>query len=165
MASLYSFIWITVCILLQVMVFDHLHFYGSIVLVYLLPLMKMPVQIGRSFQIFLGFLCGLIVDIFSNSIGMHALTCTFTMWMRLPLLHMFIVSDEIKKGIPGLKKLGLPIFVKYSATVIAIHTILLYLIESFSMLNLLPMLLRILVTFLLTLLFIVAYEFALYNKK
>lgn len=87
------------------------------------------------------------------------------MWMRLPLLHMFIVSDEIKKGIPGLKKLGLPIFVKYSATVIAIHTILLYLIESFSVLNLLPMLLRILVTFLLTLLFIVAYEFALYNKK
>ena len=66
MASLYSFIWITVCILLQVMVFDHLHFYGSIVLVYLLPLMKMPVQIGRSFQIFLGFICGLFVDIFFN---------------------------------------------------------------------------------------------------
>lgn len=163
MAAVYSFLWVLFCIMLQVLVFNHLHLLGGIVLIYLLPLIKMPVQVPRSLQIFLGFLCGLVVDIFSNSIGMHALTCTFTMWMRLPLLHMFVVSDDIKTGTPGKHRMGIPLFARYSFVIIAMHTVVLYLIESFTLFNLIPLIIRIFITVLMTVLFSIVIETALRN--
>ena len=158
MVAVYSFIWLMVCVLLQVLVFNHLHLWGGIVLIYMLPLIKMPVQLARSLQIFLGFACGLIVDIFSNSPGMHALTCTLTMWMRLPLLHMFVISDDIKSGALGKNLKGMPLYARFTTLIVALHVIVLYLIELFSLFNLVPLLIRMIVTMSLTVLFTLVVE-------
>lgn len=165
MVAVYSFLWILLCALLQVLVFNHISLMGGVVLIYLIALIKMPVQINRSLQILMGFACGLLVDIFSNSIGLHALTCTTIMWMRLPLLHMYVIADEIKTGVPSMDKLSTPLFVRYVITVIAVHTVLLYLIESFTLFNILPLLLKIVVTAVLTFLFTMAFEMAVTSKK
>lgn len=165
MVALYSFLWFLLCVLLQVLVFNHLHLLGGIVLIYMVALLRMPVQINRSLQILIGFVCGLLVDIFSNTLGMHALTCTLIMWMRLPLLHMFIIAEEIKTGSPNMEKLSTPVFVRYALTVISIHTVLLYLIESFTLFNFLPLLLKIVITVVLSFLFVMAFEMATTPKK
>lgn len=165
MVALYSFLWFLLCVLLQVLVFNHLHLMGGIVLIYMVALLRMPVQINRSLQILIGFVCGLLVDIFSNTLGMHAFTCTMIMWMRLPLLHMFIIAEEIKTGSPNMEKLSTPVFVRYALTVISIHTVLLYLIESFTLFNFLPLLLKIVITVVLSFLFVMAIEMATTTKK
>jgi len=160
MIAFYSFLWVVLCALLQVLVFNHLHLLGGVVLIYLLALIRIPVQINRSLQILMGFVCGLLVDIFSNTPGMHALTCTMIMWVRLPLLHMFIIKEDIKTGSPTLAKLTPPIFIRYATSVIVFHTIVLYLVESFTLFNFIPLILKILITSLLTYIFVIAFEYA-----
>lgn len=160
MAALYSGLWILLCIVLQVLVFNRLHLFGGIVLLYLIALIKMPFQVNRTLQIVIGFLCGLLIDIFSNTLGMHALVCTTLMWLRMPLLHMFILAEEVRTGTTSIEKLGFSIFIRYVLTLIAIHTILLYLIESFTLFNYDVLLIKILATFSLTFLFALAIEMA-----
>ena len=165
MAAFYSVLWILFCILLQVLVFNHLHLYGGVVLIYLLALIKIPVQLNRSLQILLGFVCGLLVDIFSNTLGMHAFTCTFIMWMRLPLLHMYIIAEEIKTGVPNMERLSTPVFVRYVLTMIIIHTVILYSVESFTLFNILPLLMKIGISGVLTFMFTMALEMSVSHKK
>lgn len=165
MNALYSFLWILLCLVLQVLVFNHLHLFGGIVLIYLIALIKMPVNINRSVQILIGFLCGLLIDIFSNTIGMHALACTTIMWMRLPLLHMYINAEDFKTGVPNSDRLSISVFIRYALTIVSVHTVLLYLIESFTLFNIVPLLLKIVITVALTFVFLMALELASVTKK
>lgn len=160
MQALYSFIWIFVCALLQVLVFNHLNLFGGVVLLYLFPMIKMPVEINRELQILFGFICGLIVDIFSNTPGMHALTCTTIMWLRLPILHLFVVAEEFKAGVPSMLKLSTPVFTRFALMIVSIHCVILYLVESFTLFNFLPLLLKIVISILLTSAFVFAMELA-----
>lgn len=164
MVVLYSLLWTLLCLLLQVTVFNQLHLFGGIALIYLLPLIKMPVQMNRPLQILLGFICGLTIDIFSNTPGMNALVCTLIMWLRLPILHMFIIADELKTGVPGALKIGLSPYLRYAFSIVTIYTIVLYLIESFTLFNIVPLILHILITTILTMAFAFALEVATLSK-
>lgn len=165
MVAVYSFLWILLCALLQVLVFNHISLMGGVVLIYLIALIKMPVQINRSLQILMGFMCGLLIDIFSNSIGLHALTCTTIMWMRMPILHMYVIADEFSTGVPSMDKLSTPMYIRYAITIIAVHTIMLYMVESLSLFNILPLIIKIVATAVLTFLFAIAFEMATSTKK
>lgn len=158
MSTLYSTLWLILCILLQVLVFNHLHVCGGVVLIYLIGLIKFPFETNRSLQILIGFICGLIIDIFSNTLGMHALTCVMIMWLRLPLLHMFILADETKTGIASFSRIGTTTYIRFLLTIVLVHSIILYFVESFTLFNLLPMLLKVLFTSLLTIAFAVSIE-------
>lgn len=158
MVVLYFLLWTLFCVLLQVVVFNQLHLFGGIALIYLLPLIKMPVQMNRSLQILLGFICGLVIDIFSNTLGMNALVCTLVMWLRMPILHMFIVADELKTGFPSASKIGLLVFLRYAFSIVLTYALALYLIESFSLFNIVPLLIHIIITVILTMAFVFALE-------
>lgn len=165
MIALYSVLYLVLCLVLQVLVFNHLHLFGGVVFIYLIPLLKMPVGTNRSLQILAGFLSGLCLDIFSNTLGLHALVCTTVMWLRLPILHMFVIADEVKNTVPSVDRLGLPVFVRYILTIISTHSVLLYVIESLSLFNLVPLLVKIIVTIALTIAFTLAIELATSSKK
>lgn len=158
MVVLYFLLWTLFCVLLQVVVFNQLHLFGGIALIYLLPLIKMPVQMNRSLQILLGFICGLVIDIFSNTLGMNALVCTLVMWLRMPILHMLIVADELKTGFPSASKIGLLVFLRYAFSIVLTYALALYLIESFSLFNIVPLLIHIIITVILTMAFVFALE-------
>lgn len=164
MNTLNNILWLVLSIVLQVLVFNSLHLFGGIVLVYLLALIKMPVDTNRSLQILAGFLCGLVVDIFSNTLGMHALTAVTMMWMRLPLLHLYINADDVKTGPLSGERLGMQVFIRYAITVIIVHCILLYGIESFSLFNFSSLLLRVVSSILMTSVTAIALEFATLKK-
>lgn len=134
-------------------------------LFYLVTLIKMPVDIKLPLQILFGFLTGLLIDIFSNTLGMHALTCTFVMWMRVPIFHLFVLADDFKAGSPNMTKMGVSEFVRFVITIVLLHSIVLYLIESFSLFNIIPLLTKIIVTTVLTSSFAIAIEFALKKKE
>ena len=160
-----SILWILFCILLQVVVFNQIHLFGGVVLIYLISLIKLPVEIKISTQILLGFLAGLLLDIFSNTLGMHALTCTFVMWLRVPIFHLFVLAEDFKAGSPNIQRIGFSGFAKFVILITSIHVILLYLIESFSLFNIVPLITKILITIILTSSFAIAIEFAMTKKE
>lgn len=165
MSTLYNILWILLALLLQVALFNHLSIYGGVMLVYLIALIKMPVEINRNLQILAGFAVGLCIDIFCNTIGMHALTATTIMWLRLPILHLYVNAEDVKEGIPSFSLLGVSEFLRFALTIITFHCLLLYIIESFTLFNFIVLLIKILLSVLMTFVGSVVLEFATIKKN
>ena len=156
--------WILLGLILQVGLFNHLPLFGGVVLSYLYMVFRTPVEWNRIAQIVMGFLVGFVMDMFCNTPGLHALTCTTTMWLRIPVLHLFIVSDDIKNGCPTLLRLGTSVFVRFLASVLFVHCVVLYSVEAFTMFNLGHLLLKIIFSFILSFAVIFAAEYANNSK-
>lgn len=163
MASLIAFFWLIAGVLLQVLVFNHLHLFGGIVLIYLYALLKLPLEMNRNMQIFLGFLSGLIIDIFCNTLGMHALTAGTMMWLRYPLLHAAVSSEELKTGVPGIRKFGWMVMFRYLLSIVSFYCLLYYFIEAFTLFHFFTTLGKILMSTILTLVFAWVVEFTIHK--
>lgn len=160
MPILIAFFWTFLGLFLQVLLFNHLPLAGGIVLGYLYMVMRMPVEVNRIGQIFIGFFVGLIIDIFCHTPGLHALACTTTMWLRLPLLHMFVVAEDIKNGCPTYHRLGVSVFSRFLLLVLSIHCVLLYSVEAFSVFNFWNVLFKIIFSILMSFIVLMAAEVA-----
>ena len=72
---------------LQVSVLNHINFLGYInPYVYILFIMLFPIKNNRTLFIFLSFLLGLTIDIFSDSGGIHAAACVSIAYVRPVIL-------------------------------------------------------------------------------
>ena len=72
---------------LQVSVLNHINFLGYInPYVYILFIMLFPIKNNRILFIFLSFLLGLTIDIFSDSGGIHAAACVSIAYVRPVIL-------------------------------------------------------------------------------
>lgn len=150
MTYVFSFFWLIVAFFAQVLVFNRLSIWGGVALLYVYVLAKLPVEMNRSLQVIVGFLTGLFVDIFCNTPGMHALTAATTMWLRQPILRIYVDSEDFKAGVPGIFRPGFSVFSKYLFTVLLFHTVLLYVVEAFSLFQPGVLLSKIFVSLILT---------------
>jgi len=159
-----SIFWIIFAVILQTLLFNHLQLFGGVIMVYMIALLKVPVEMNRNLQILLGFLSGLVVDIFSNTPGMHALAGVTVMWIRMPILHLYINSEDVKAGIPSTNLMGLQCYLRYAFTLLAIHCVLLYFIESFTLFHILSTLLKVAISLALSFIATISLEFATLKK-
>lgn len=159
-------VWLLVAVLLQVLLFNHLSVWGGVVLVYVIALVKLPLEINRSLQILLGFLAGLLVDLFCNTHGMHALAACTTMFLRPAVLNSFITGKgkELKNCRVSFSGLDPSIYLRFMLTILVVFATLLYLIEAFTLFNFLVTLLKVVISTLLTWLFAVIFEHATTNR-
>jgi rod shape-determining protein MreD len=164
MQTLWSLLLAILGIVMQVLIFNRLHLWGGVAFVYLYALIKMPSDTPRILQIVLGFVIGFIIDCFCNTPGMHALACGTMMWMRMPLLHLFIASDDVKSGPLGMRQLGMSTFMRYLLAVTIMFCLVLYVVEAFSLFHFGLMLLKIVLSVLLTSLLIFVLEVANNSK-
>ena len=164
MPTLIAMLWIIASVLCQVLVFNHLSLFGGVVMFYLYMLVKLPVEVPRHFQILIGFLTGFVLDMFSNTPGLHALSCTTIMWLRLPLLHLFVMAEDVKNGPLTLQKLGFESFLRYLLTVSVVYCVMIYSLEAFTLFNLLDTFLKIVISTVLTFLFLFVIEFSVSRK-
>lgn len=135
MAVFVHLLYLLLGIVLQVLLFNHLHLWGGVAWVYVCVLMKLPVEWSRWVQIVIGFVAGLAVDCFCNTPGMHALAGCTMMGLRVSLLHLFIATDEAKDGSPGIASLGMSVFLRYAVSVIVVYCAVLYAVEAFTLYN------------------------------
>ena len=164
MNYIYYFLWVLLAVVLQVLLFNRLSLAGGIVIVYMIALLKMPVEVPRIVQILIGFLVGLMVDIFCNTLGMHALATVTVMFFREPLLHLFYNDPEFKNGSVGMERIGMASYIRYALTILAFHSILLYFIEAFTLFNFLVLLSKIFISIALSLLVAIVFEFSAMKK-
>lgn len=66
-----------ILVLCQVIVFNHICLFGvAVPLVFIYSLVRLPLNLNVNWVMTLGFLLGLTVDVFSNTQGVNALSCT-----------------------------------------------------------------------------------------
>ena len=151
-------------VLLQVLILNGIPFLGlAIGLPYIYFIIKLPVGMNRNWILLLGFALGFVIDIFSNTPGVHAAATTFIAFSRRWIQGLFFSRDDFDQEIPKLSLLR-DAFVKYAIAMILVHHSALILLESFSYSNPLIMVAKILGSSVLSFVFIMGFELV-FNKK
>jgi rod shape-determining protein MreD len=133
---------------------------------YLYIIVKIPVNVSRSQVITISFLLGIVIDMFSNTLGMHAAACSLAGMLRNPLMYTFSVKEFAENASPSYRTLGVSAFMKYVLSLVVVHHILLFLIESISLFDPVFLIFRIFANVILTVLFIFIIEaFNLERKR
>ena len=77
----------TVLVLVQVLILNNINFLGYInPYIYILFIILYPVKNSRTLFVFLSFLIGLSIDLFTDSGGVHAAASVFIAYIRPPIL-------------------------------------------------------------------------------
>jgi len=146
-------------VFLQVWLFGNIHLFGfATPLLYIYFLIKLPINMNRNTVVGLSALLGFIIDIFSGTLGLTMLVMVIVGFLRYYLLKLFAPRDVFDDSMPSFSTLGKLMFIRYAGVISFIHILLLYLIESFSLFTPLPLFLRVISSFTLTILLIFAFE-------
>ena len=161
-------IYFIVFVALQTLVINNIHLFGIVTpFLYIYVILKFRIDLSRTGLIILSFLLGLIIDIFSNTMGLHAASCSFIGFVRNPLLEQFVDMKELTaRSVPSIRLLGLSKFIRYMLIMVMLHHVILFSIESFSFFQPWLMFTRMISSMLLTMLLMFITEaFNLGNKK
>lgn len=103
-------------------------------IIYPIILLILPVNTPNWLLMFLGFITGLTMDMFSNTPGMHAAAMVLICYIRPFVLRLFFqqTEKELKNAVPTLYKLGFTSFVIYVGFMILIHHFAFYLLQIWS---------------------------------
>lgn len=154
---------------IQVLVLDNINMGGYVnPYLYTMFILLLPFEIGGWALLFLSFLIGLAVDLFSGTPGMHAAASTFMAYCRPLVIRSVGLNRDQDTGLqPSISHMGFSWFFTYSLILVFIHHLSLFLIEVFRFSGIFNVLLRTLYStlFTLALIIIVQYLFGRQAKK
>ena len=154
-------------VLLQVLILNNVQFNGYLnPMLYVLFLLLLPFEISKSFLLILGFVIGLSIDMFTNTMGMHAAACVF-----LCLSRPFILKYIEPRGgyehdaFPSIKEMGLVWYLSYAGILILLHHLVLFYIEVFRFSEFLTTFYRVILSALFTLILIIIVQYLIFGNK
>jgi len=119
-------------LLIQVLVLNHINFLGYInPYLYILFIIIFPLSGNKSLLIFLSFLLGLSVDIFSDSGGVHAAASVFIAYIR-PFLLKFAFGVSYEYNTVKINKVPASERFIYVAIMVVLHHTILFTFEIFN---------------------------------
>lgn len=124
-----------VLIALQVLVLDNIELHQLVrPIIYPLIILLLPIAMPGAVVILIAMVLGLTIDIFNDTLGLHASACVFMAFCR-----PFILSINRPRGgyeqfaTPSYQKLGLTWFLKYVGISIFLFNTFFFFIEAFSL--------------------------------
>lgn len=149
-----------VLLLLQVLVFNHVHIFGyATPMPYVYFLLVLPSETPRWLYILLGFLLGLIIDLFTNTPGMAAGAMTLSGLLVPPFLRMFSPADSDDENFsPSHASMEWGAFLRYTILTVLLSCTAFFGLEAFSIADWRTLLINIGGSTLLTTLLIAAME-------
>ena len=123
-----------IVVLLQVLVVNNIQLLSFCnPLIYIYFLLLLPVHLPRWAELLIGFGCGMVIDVFCNSLGLHAAGCTLLAYLRPFMISALVSDSERITAEPGFDAFGPAPFVKYVVLLTLIHHCTVFLLESFSL--------------------------------
>ncbi len=133
-------------IAVQVLVFNKLNFFGFInPMVYILFLYWYPIKENRTAFISISFLLGFIIDIFSDTMALHAASSVTIAYLR-PAIMRFVFGVNFEFQSFKLSNTTLVQQITFLALLIITHHLLFFTLEIFSFSNLLIILKKVVFT-------------------
>jgi rod shape-determining protein MreD len=147
-------------LLLQVLVFDNIQFSGYVnPYIYLMFILLLPVEIPSWLLLLLSFFTGMIMDSFSGSPGMHTFSTVLAGFVRPGILRIISPRDGYEPGSnPSMEIYGFRFFLTYTLIVVLIHHTALFYIEVFRFVDFFRTFLRVLLSSLFSIIFILLIE-------
>lgn len=153
-------LWIIGLILAHTLVFNHIHLMGyATPMPYVYALIILPHGTARWIYVVLGFCIGIVIDILSNTVGAAAAALTLVGLVTPLLLRTFAPDDKLEEEFtPSIKTMQWGGFLKLAVAVTFIHTLVFFLLETFSLFDAIEILIKVGSSTALTVIFMMTFE-------
>lgn len=135
--------------------FDYIH-----IIVYPIIILLFPINTPRPLLILLSFMIGLSVDVFYNSVGIHASACVFIAFIRNYVLKYLEPHGGYSIDIsPSSHNLGFQWFLPYSCFMLFVFMLFYFSVEAFSFVFIFEILMNTIASFIFSIVFILLHQF------
>ena len=152
-------------LILRRVTFDWSNFGFVHILIYPLFILLLPIKTPRPLVLILAFIMGMGIDIFYDSLGVHASALVFTAYMRNVIMKIlepyggYNVEDS-----PTIKNFGIGWFFTYSAILMFLHIFFYFCVEAFSFVFIFEIMLNTIFSFAISIVIIFILELILRPK-
>jgi hypothetical protein len=158
-------------LLLQVLVLKRVGLSGSWLMqngdifIYPVIVLLIPFRMSRLYVILIGFVIGLVIDMFYDTIGVHAFALTATAYARGLLLAYLEPRGGYQLSMsPTIFSMGLNWVLTFTSFSMVIHTFLYFTAEIFTFVYIGQIILKTVITFGLSMLVVMGYHL-LFNPR
>ena len=161
--SKYAVMFISL-VLIQVLIFNQVQFSGFFnPYVYVLFVILLPLSTPRYAMLILAFLLGLVIDIFSNSLGVHSAATVFVAYVRPLVIRIISPREDDRSDYPGLNQNKLSWFINYVFIIVFLHHAMLFYLEVYTFANFFNTLYRVILSSLFSIIVIVLSQFLVFR--
>ena len=133
--------------------------------VYILFIIILPFETPKWAVLLMAFVLGITIDMFYDTLGLHAAACVFIAYVRPGILKLFSPRDGYESGTqPTIQYLGVPWFLSYAGILVIMHHLILFYMEMFRFSEFFSTFLRMLISAVVTLILIVVIQY-LFNRQ
>lgn len=120
-------------VLLQVLILNNIQLGGTVnPFLYILFILWLPIETNKALVMGLAFVLGLSIDIFNDTMGMHASATVFLAFARPFMLNILAPRDGYELNVlPTAGGLGWFWFLRYAAIGVFLHHFFLFFVEVF----------------------------------
>ena len=156
-----------ILVLVQVALLNNIRLGGYVnPYIYVLFVMLLPVRTPKTLLLILCFVCGLTVDVFSNTMGLHAAATVFLGFVRPTILRALSPREGYEADAsPTILQMGLQWFLIYCVVMVLCHHLVLFYVEVFRFSEFFSTLWRALLSSLATIIVILLSQFLFGNSK
>jgi len=115
----------------QVLIFKNaVLFHTAFCFIYIAYLLLLPVETNPLFLMLIGFVMGIVIDMFYDSIGLHAMSCVLIMYLRNHWLARLTPQGGYEiSAVPGIAMSGVQWLLVYITPLILLHQAVLFFTE------------------------------------
>ena len=129
-------------------------------------ILLLPIRVNYYVMMLYAVAIGIVLDVFNNTLGMHTSSLVLLAFLRPRLLRLFFQKDENKLGWarPTIYRLGFMPFLFYVCFSIAIHHLFYFLLQEWSLSNILYTFYKTIVSGALSIIMILIGQFIFYSR-
>lgn len=152
---------------LQILVFEHLALFNTgFCFIYVIFLLLLPIELGYIQAMLVALLVGLLVDIFDGTLGIHAASSVFLMFLRPYWLRAVTPRGGYEVNtLPCIGDYGLTWFSIYAAPLVLMHSLAVFFIEAAGSGLFWLTLSKVALTSVISLVFMVTIQYLFYPKR
>jgi rod shape-determining protein MreD len=152
-------------VIIQVLILNQVQFSGFVnPYIYILFILLLPLNLPRYAILILAFLLGMTIDIFSNSMGIHAAATVFIAYLRPYVIRSISNREEDRSEYPGLAQNKLRWFLSYTTIMVFFHHIVLFYLGVFSFSHFFDTFLKIVISSIFSIFVIVLSQYIIFRK-
>jgi cell shape-determining protein MreD len=125
--------------------------------------MLLPLSAPRYVVLLSAFLLGISIDVFSNTLGVHAFASVFIAYLRPVFIGAITNREEDMSDYAGIKQNGFFWFVYYASMMVVTHHLVLFYLEVFTFQNFWSTLLRVILSSISSVFVIVLSQFIVFK--
>ncbi|MBU1821923.1 MAG: hypothetical protein KKG00_10500 [Bacteroidetes bacterium] len=124
-------LWFLLYMILQVLILRNIVLFNySFCFVYVAAIVLLPAEVNRTFLLFLGFASGLLVDVFYNTLGMHAAATLLVAYLRPFWIQLQLETKGSADRVEiSLSELGMAGYLTYLFPLVLVHHAMLFFVE------------------------------------